>query len=65
MFVGFVKLNVGNFASDVLAPVIGNVPIVRSILPKEFQEKTADQRAAILSNMSVANASQITVLMEQ
>lgn len=65
VFVGFVKLNVGNFASDVLAPVIGNVPIVRSILPKEFQEKTADQRAAILSNMSVANASQITVLMEQ
>lgn len=149
VFVGFVKLNVGNFASDVLAPVIGNVPIARSILPKEFQEKTAgerkaeeqaaadaaaqaaseqaaadeaaaqeaaaaeqaaadeaaladyvktysdmkpkaaaqvfdnmmpdqsdlvvkilsnmtaDQRAAILSNMSVANASQITVLMEQ
>ncbi len=120
VFVGLVKLNVGNFASDVLAPVIGNVPVARSILPKEYQEKTAaerkeeeqaaadeaaladyvntysqmkpkaaaqvfdnmmtdqsdlvvkilsnmtpDQRAAIISNMSVANASEVTVKMEQ
>ena len=46
VFVGLVKLNVGNFASDILAPVIGNVPVARSILPKEYQEKTAAERKA-------------------
>lgn len=35
------------------------------LVVKILSNMTADQRAAILSNMSVANASQITVLMEQ
>lgn len=43
LFVGVVKMNVGNFASDILAPVIADVPIVRSILPSELQKKTATE----------------------
>ena len=40
IFIGIVKLNVGNFASDVLAPVICETPVLRSILPSDLQKKT-------------------------
>ena len=91
IFVGIVKLDVGNFATDVLAPMIGDVLVIRTILPSDLQKKspkevaaeeqaaseqadlvvrilknmTPANRAAIISNMSVANASQVTVMMEQ
>lgn len=51
IFTGIVKMNVGNFASDVLAPVIGETPVLRSILPSDLQKKTpkeikAEKKAA-------------------
>lgn len=42
-FIGMVKLNVGGFASDILAPAIDDVPVIRSILPAEYQKKTAKE----------------------
>lgn len=45
-FAGMAKLNVGGGASEVLAPVIGDVPIVRSILPAELQRKSPSELAA-------------------
>ena len=120
IFVELVKMDAGNFASEVLAPMIGDVPVIRNILPTDLQlqspkeiaaseqaaseqaalddyvstyskmspksaaqvfdnmmtdraslvvkileNMTPAKRAAILSNMSVANASQVTVMMEQ
>lgn len=70
IFVGIVKLDVGNFATDVLAPMIGDLPVIRTILLSDLVVKilknmTPANRAAIISNMSVANASQVTVMMEQ
>lgn len=44
--VGMVKLNVGGVADNTLAPVIGDVPIARSILPKRLQKKNASELAA-------------------
>ncbi len=55
-FVGLVKLNVGNFASDVLAPVIGDVPVVRSILPAEYQTKSASEIQAEQDAAAAAKA---------
>lgn len=46
LFVGMVKLDVGGFAGNVLAPLIGDVPVVRSILPAEMQRKTPSELAA-------------------
>ncbi|MDD3206632.1 MAG: hypothetical protein PHS74_12995 [Lachnospiraceae bacterium] len=46
IFVGMIKMNVGNFASDILAPVIADIPVVRSILPQELQKMTAAEIAA-------------------
>lgn len=37
--IGMVKLNVGGVDDDVLAPVIADVPVARSILPKRLQKK--------------------------
>ncbi len=70
IFVGIVKLDVRNFATDVLAPMIGDLPVIRTILLSDLVVKilknmTPANRAAIISNMSVANASQVTVMMEQ
>lgn len=44
--IGMVKLNVGGVADDVLAPVIADVPVARSILPKRLQKKNASEIAA-------------------
>jgi len=62
-FIGLVKLNVGNFASDVLAPVIGSVAIVRSILPSEYQSKTTAEIAA--DEQAAADAAAAQVASEQ
>ncbi len=43
---GFIRMDAGNFASDVLAPLIADVPIVRNVLPKELQKKTEAEIAA-------------------
>ncbi|MCI9083764.1 MAG: hypothetical protein HFI70_16185 [Lachnospiraceae bacterium] len=45
-FVGMVKLDVGGVASEVLAPVIADVSILRNILPVELQKKNASELAA-------------------
>ena len=45
-FVGMVKLDIGGVASGVLAPVIADVPVLRSILPTELQKKNASELAA-------------------
>lgn len=106
--VGMVKLDVGGISSEMLAPVIGDVPVLRNVLPTELQRKNSaelqaeaalqdyvdtysamkptdaakvfdsmmpqqedlvvkileklkpDQRAVILSKMSVANAAALT-----
>lgn len=41
-----VKLDVGDVASEVLAPVIADVSILRNILPVELQKKNASELAA-------------------
>ena len=45
-FAGMVKMNIGGVASEVLAPVIADVPVLRNILPVEMQKKTASELAA-------------------
>ncbi len=44
--IGMVKLNVGGVDDDVLAPVIADVPVARSILPKRLQKKNDSEIAA-------------------
>lgn len=46
IFVGMIKTNVGGFAGNMLAPLISDVPVLRSILPKDMQEKSAAELAA-------------------
>lgn len=46
IFVGMVKLDIGGIASDVLSPVIADVPVLRTILPVEMQKKNASELAA-------------------
>lgn len=46
ILVGMVKLNVGGVADGILAPVIADVPVARSILPKRLQKKNASEIAA-------------------
>ncbi len=38
VFLFMVKKNVGNLASDVLAPAIGDIPVVKQILPIKYQK---------------------------
>lgn len=45
-FAGAVKLNLGGVAESVIAPIFGDVPVLRSILPKDLQRKTAAELAA-------------------
>lgn len=45
-FVGMVKLDIGRASSEVLAPAIADVPVLRSILPAELQKKNASELAA-------------------
>lgn len=44
-FAGMIKLDVGGFAGTFLAPLIGDVPIARSILPAELQRESPAERA--------------------
>lgn len=46
LFVSMVKLDAGGVASTLLAPLIGDVPIARSILPAEMQKKSPSELAA-------------------
>ncbi len=41
-----IKTDAGGFASSSLAPVIGDVPVLRSILPKNLQRKTKQEMLA-------------------
>lgn len=36
-FVGLIKLNVGNFSSNVLAPIMSDIPVIKYVLPKDLQ----------------------------
>ncbi len=55
-FVGMVKLDIGGVASEVLAPVIADVPVLRSILPMEMQKKNASELAAEQKQQEAAEA---------
>lgn len=57
-FVGMVKLDVGDVASEVLAPVIADVPILRNILPVEMQKKNASELAAEQKQQEVVAAAE-------
>lgn len=46
IFVGMVKLDVGGVASQMLAPAIADVPVIRSVLPARLQKKNAAELAA-------------------
>lgn len=46
IFVGMVKLDKGGIASEVLAPAIADVPVLRRILPVDMQKKNASELAA-------------------
>lgn len=55
-FVGMVKLDIGGVASEVLAPAIADVPVLRSILPAELQKKNASELAAEQKQQEAAAA---------
>ena len=44
-FTGMVKADVGGVASNLLAPAIGNVPVLKNILPKDLQAADPAQTA--------------------
>lgn len=46
LFAGMVKLDIGGVASQVLAPVIADVPVLRNVLPAEMQKKSTSELAA-------------------
>lgn len=46
LFAAMIKLDVGGFAGGFLAPLIGDVPIVRSILPADMQRQSPAELAA-------------------
>lgn len=46
IFVGIAKLDIGGVSSEVLAPVIEDVPVLRSILPAKLQKKSASELEA-------------------
>jgi len=41
LMLALIKLNVGNFGSDILAPLIGDVPVINAILPSEPKDDVA------------------------
>lgn len=55
---GMVKINVGGVADDVLAPIIADVPVARSILPKRLQKKNASEIAAKKKAVAEAKAAE-------
>lgn len=56
--IGLVKLNAGGVADQVLAPVIADVPVARSILPKRLQTKSASEIAAEKKAVADAKAAE-------
>lgn len=58
IFVGMVKLDIGGVASEVLAPVIADVPVLRNILPVEMQKKSASELAAEQKQQEAAAAAE-------
>lgn len=56
LLVGAIKLNVGNFASDIMAPLISDVPIVRNVLPTNLQKKSASEIASAAQAATEAQA---------
>lgn len=50
-----IKLDVGNFGSDVLYPVLKDVPVVNMILP-EPGDRSADENSGEYDNLTEANA---------
>lgn len=46
LLVGITKLDIGGISSQTLAPVIGDVPVLRSVLPKDLQQKTPKELQA-------------------
>lgn len=62
-----IKLNVGNFGSDVLAPLIKDVPYLNLILPDEALDKGEDVAVVTIpdsasTDVSVTDAESITTL---
>lgn len=58
IFMGMVKLDTGGVASEVLAPVIADVPVLRNVLPVELQKKNASELAAEQKQQEAAAASE-------
>ena len=56
IFMGMVKLDTGGVASEVLAPVIADVPVLRNVLPVELQKKNASELAAEQKQQAAAAA---------
>ncbi|MCR5797217.1 MotE family protein [Eubacterium xylanophilum] len=53
-FVALVKMDVGGFGSEVLAPVVKDVPVVNMILPSKVTEEKKDP--SLYTNLDEANA---------
>lgn len=43
LFAGMIKLDIGGVAGNVLSPIIGDIPVVRSIQPAEMQRKNPSE----------------------
>lgn len=59
-----VKLDIGGVASEVLAPVIADVPVLRSILPAELRKKNASELAAEQKQQEAAAAEEAKALQD-
>ena len=51
-----IKLNVGNFGSEVLYPVLKDVPVVNMILPEPAQNQSDTSTSKEYDNLTEANA---------
>ena len=54
-FTGMVKADVGGVASNLLAPAIGNVPVLKNILPKDLQAADPAQTADAVDSTQTAD----------
>lgn len=54
-FTGMVKADVGGVASNLLAPAIGNVPVLKNILPKDLQAADPAQTADTVDSTQTAD----------
>lgn len=54
-FTGMVKADVGGVASNLLAPAIGNVPVLKNILPKDLQAADPAQMADAVDSTQTAD----------